>query len=364
MEESSLNDTPPFFYCVDEPAGNELTIPHITACPFSGWMVSTSGKKMTITAKIENQPDQVFEATLDRPDVVSFMDNKGIKISSICGFHFNVKLPDTMGDSLKLALTVSDGEYSAEEEITVKRFSSLQWEPREAEEKKSRSEYKDVWNDVSKDADNAKISVAGYTSEVELNRVANLTLDVLKDTVGVESTDTILEIGCGVGRMAPVLAPICNKWIGTDVSENMLEHARDRLNNLNNIELIAVNGWDLTPIPDASVDLVYCTVVFMHLDEWDRFNYICEAKRILKPGGRLFIDNYNLLSDIGWEFFMKNMMDYHPLDRPSNISKSSTPSELTAYLNRAGFINIKTKEDRMWIFAWAEKMQDTTSDNQ
>jgi hypothetical protein len=61
------------------------------------------------------------------------------------------------------------------------------------------------------------------------------------------------------------------------------------------------------------------------------------------------------LSDIGWEFFIKNMMDYHPLDRPSNISKSSTPSELIAYLSRAGLINIQSKEEGMWIFAWAEK---------
>jgi len=353
--EESKSDNPPFFYCIDEPAGNELTIPHINACRFTGWMASTTGKAMKISAKIEGQPEQIFEATQERPDVVAFLENEGNKVNMNCGFHFNVKLPDNMGDALTLLLEFNDGEYFSSEEITIKRFSSLQWEPRKSEEKKDRSQYKDVWNEVSKDVDEAKVSVAGYSSEEEFNRSANLKLGVLKDTVGVKNSDTILEIGCGVGRMGPVLAPICKKWIGTDVSENMIEYARNRLNNFNNIELIAVNGWDLAQIPDASVDLVYCTVVFMHLDEWDRFNYVCEAKRILKPGGRLFIDNYNLLSDIGWEFFIKNMMDYHPLDRPSNISKSSTPSELIAYLSRAGLINIQSKEEGMWIFAWAEK---------
>ena len=64
----------------------------------------------------------------------------------------------------------------------------------------------------------------------------------------------------------------------------------------------------------------------MHLDEWDRFNYVCEAFRVLKPGGRLYVDNFNLLSPSGWGFFMDNMLDYHPVDRPANISKSSNPS--------------------------------------
>ena len=355
VEESVLNDNPPYFYCVDEPAGNELTIPHINACRFTGWMASTAGKSMKISARIDGQPEQIFEATIERPDVVAFLENKGSRVNPLCGFHFNVQLPASMGDALTLELVFSDGEYFSTEEIIIRRFSSLHWTARESEEKKDRSQYKDVWNEVSRDVDEAKVSVAGYTSEEELNRVANVTLGVLNGTVAVKNTDTILEIGCGVGRMGPVLAPICEKWIGTDVSENMLKFAGSRLRKYNNIELVAVNGWDLSPIPDASVDLVYCTVVFMHLDEWDRFNYVCEAKRILKPGGRVFIDNYNLLSDIGWEFFIKNMMDYHPLDRPSNISKSSTPSELITYLDRAGFINIESKEDRMWIYAWAEK---------
>ena len=29
-----------------------------------------------------------------------------------------------------------------------------------------------------------------------------------------------------------------------------------------------MNGWDLRPILDSSVDVAYSTIVFMHLDEW------------------------------------------------------------------------------------------------
>jgi len=42
-------------------------------------------------------------------------------------------------------------------------------------------------------------------------------------------------------------------------------------------------------------------VVFMHLESWDRYNYISEAFRALRPGGRIYVDNINLCSDGGWK---------------------------------------------------------------
>ena len=38
------------------------------------------------------------------------------------------------------------------------------------------------------------------------------------------------------------------------------------------------------PIADSSIDVVYSTVVFMHLESWDRYAYVKEARRVLPPG--------------------------------------------------------------------------------
>ncbi|MEE4659202.1 MAG: methyltransferase domain-containing protein, partial [Halieaceae bacterium] len=219
-----------------------------------------------------------------------------------------------------------------------------------------RGNYKDTWNAVSDSENNAKISVAGYTDEAEFERTSAYTVSQLRNTVGILPDDEVLEIGCGVGRTARSMAPLCKRWTGADVSENMLAHARARTGDLPNVEFTALNGWDLAPFASESLDMVYCTVVFMHLDEWDRFNYIAEAMRVLRPGGRLYVDNYNLLSTVGWDFFMTNMLDYHPLQRPANISKSSTPQELVQFLTKAGFENIEHRAgDDMWVYAWGRK---------
>jgi len=51
------------------------------------------------------------------------------------------------------------------------------------------------------------------------------------------------------------------------------------------------------PIADRSIDFVYCTVVFMHLEQWDRYNYVEEAFRVLRRDGKFYVDSANLCSD-------------------------------------------------------------------
>lgn len=219
---------------------------------------------------------------------------------------------------------------------------------------KRRDEYKAVWNSVSKTETEAMFAVSGHTSEDELANTARGTVAILRECVGVNSTDVILEIGAGVGRVGAELAPICREWIGADVSENMLSHITARLKKHSNVRTVALSGFDLSPITSGTVDVVYCTVVFMHLDEWDRFGYIKEAYRVLKPGGRVFVDNINLTSDAGWALFLAHCA-VPPHERPTQISKTSTPAELTTYLNRAGFTNVGTRESDLWVFAFGFK---------
>jgi len=218
-----------------------------------------------------------------------------------------------------------------------------------------RADYRAVWDALATTEDDAKTYVAGYTDEAELLRTAEQVRDTLQSTVGIQPDDIVLEIGAGIGRVGQVLAPICKVWIGADVSRNMLRHLRRRLGAFPNVRTVLVDGYDLAPIPSESVDLVYCTVVFMHLDERDRFRYVVEGMRVLKPGGRLFVDNFSLLSDEGWRFFLEAMNGYRPRQRPPHLSKSSTPDELHAYFQRAGFQRIEQRSSGPWIMTYGVK---------
>lgn len=206
-----------------------------------------------------------------------------------------------------------------------------------------RSAYKKVWELQSKDLDVAALAVAGHTDEATLELTARGTIDMLKSTVGIGPLDAILEIGCGIARVGLPLSAECLHWVGADISSGMLRHAAIRLKERNNTTLVELSTVGLQEFPLDSFDLVYCTIVFMHLLEWDRYRYVEEAFRVLRPGGRFYVDNFTVATETGWKIFMESYG--YPIDRrPAHISMSSSREELQTYLLRARFVDVKVHD--------------------
>jgi SAM-dependent methyltransferase len=206
-----------------------------------------------------------------------------------------------------------------------------------------RSDYKKVWDRQTGDPDIASLAVTGSSDEADLERSGRFSTDVLRFTIGLGPNDVVLEIGCGVGRVGKVLSEECLHWFGADISGGMLRHAEARLRGRPNTTLVELSSVGLQEFPRDAFDIVYCTIVFMHLFEWDRFRYVEEAFRVLRPGGRCYFDNFHLDSASGWKLFLEGAR--HPLeDRPAHISMASTREELRTYLRKAGFTDIRIYE--------------------
>ena len=125
------------------------------------------------------------------------------------------------------------------------------------EHQPARSEYKKVWSALSTTEEQAKLHVIGVTDEAAFQATGEETLRFLQDSVGIGKEDVVLEIGCGIGRVGKMVAPLCRKWIGCDVASNMLALAAERLRDLPGIELRELSGYYLSGIANASVDVVY-----------------------------------------------------------------------------------------------------------
>ncbi|MGD0834064.1 MAG: methyltransferase domain-containing protein [Candidatus Dormibacteria bacterium] len=57
------------------------------------------------------------------------------------------------------------------------------------------------------------------------------------------------------------------------------------------VEWIATSVADLSPVPDASVDLVFSGQNIEHLFGDDLVDFLCESARVVRPGGHLVLDS-------------------------------------------------------------------------
>lgn len=110
------------------------------------------------------------------------------------------------------------------------------------------------------------------------------------------STDAVLEIGCGTGTTALKLAPGVTRYIGTDISSEMIAIAREKAvaERFSNVEFRVV-GSDGSTWPAGKFDAVLAFNV-MHLVP-DRARHLQQVHAALKPGG-LFISKTPCLSEM------------------------------------------------------------------
>ncbi len=107
---------------------------------------------------------------------------------------------------------------------------------------------------------------------------------ILNDPLIIKGT-TILDFGCGTGRITEFMSKDFKKVYGVDISKTMIATALERLASLENIYLCEIDGIHV-PLPDDSTQNVFSYLVFQHIKERamveDLFD---EIHRILMPNG-------------------------------------------------------------------------------
>ena len=99
---------------------------------------------------------------------------------------------------------------------------------------------------------------------------------ILSDLSGL-----VLDIGVGTGKNLKYYPDNC-KVVGMDVSSKMLEHAKKRAENLDNVSLFVMDGEHLA-FENHSFDYVITTFVLCSIP--DPVTALKEMKRVCKPDG-------------------------------------------------------------------------------
>lgn len=96
----------------------------------------------------------------------------------------------------------------------------------------------------------------------------------------------VLDVGCGDGMVAQMLAPRSTSYVGLDSSPRMVDAAAQRLRNQGHARFLTADMHEL-PLSDDSFDTVLLFHVLTYADRPEAA--ITESTRVLRPGGRLIV---------------------------------------------------------------------------
>jgi SAM-dependent methyltransferase len=104
--------------------------------------------------------------------------------------------------------------------------------------------------------------------------------------LGLQPRHSVVDVGCGSGRLAKALVPYLASggYLGTDVVQELLDYARAGCPPHWQFALVEELR---IPAADDSADFACFFSVLTHLLHEESYCYLLEARRVVKPGGRI-----------------------------------------------------------------------------
>jgi SAM-dependent methyltransferase len=131
---------------------------------------------------------------------------------------------------------------------------------------------------------------------------------------GLEPGHTVVDVGCGSGRLAVQLKDwLTGTYVGLDVVPDLFQYAQ-RACARSDWRFYAAPGTHI-PEPDDSADFVTFFSVFTHLLFEETYRYLRDSARILKPGGRIVFSFLEFRVPSHWFIFENSAKD----DRPEKV---------------------------------------------
>jgi len=180
----------------------------------------------------------------------------------------------------------------------------------------------------------------------------DLWMNVVSSHVKNQRTRTILDLGCGTGRFSEALAIHFHaEVIGIDPSTKMLEQARSKPHDLR-VRYEPGCGESI-PLPDNSVDLVFMSMIFHHLENPSLM--ALECRRVLRENGIAFLRAGTRERISSYPY-----VDYFPESKPILEECLPTNTSVREVFEAAGFrlltLELVTQQIASSYTAYAEKL--------
>jgi len=170
---------------------------------------------------------------------------------------------------------------------------------------KYQGQYENMWEGLRGDLQAHKKAVGG-----DFEAMGTLEFQLLR-SLGLHPESSVVDVGCGSGRLAVRLAPwLKGRYLGTDILPALLDHARG-LCSRDDWQFFTTDG-QFIPAVGETADFVCFFSVLTHISHEESWRYIQESKRVLKPGGKLVCSFLEFHIRSHWTIFDETFKDTAP----------------------------------------------------
>ena len=116
---------------------------------------------------------------------------------------------------------------------------------------------------------------------------------------GCNFTHTI-DLAAGHGRNSAKLATLADRLTIMDIQPGNIEICKERFSDREKTSFFVNNGFDMQPVRDGDVTLVYCFDAMVHFDSDVIRSYLRDTRRVLAPGCSAFFHHSNYSGGHDW----------------------------------------------------------------
>ncbi|UJP03505.1 MAG: class I SAM-dependent methyltransferase [Nitrosomonas sp.] len=263
----------------------------------SGWVFYWGDK---VVSELAVTADKTFvgnfSVNLPRPDVGAYVPF--VPAAKTCGFNFKLPAPSSTLKKIQIDVVFSDQT----------RTDFLIYDVDEVRLQAAKfAEYQKKLQQIPV-PDGALVFLTQGHSQTEeyqngiIPAVLTMQSYLQKSGVDIEQIKTLLDFGCGSGRLLVgwhMITPLIRLY-GCDLNPQLIQWAQQHLPQPIDCQLSHLNP----PLPyqDHQFDFIYLISVFTHLSLETQKQWIQEFKRILRKGGYLMVTLHG-------ELYVRNSFD-------------------------------------------------------
>jgi ubiquinone/menaquinone biosynthesis C-methylase UbiE len=155
---------------------------------------------------------------------------------------------------------------------------------------------------------------------------------------GLRPGMSLLDLGCGSGRLSVALSDLDIDYLGIDVVEDLLAYARRRSNRAFVFKLHTALS---IPRPDDCLDMVCAFSVFTHLQHHETYLYLADIRRALKPEGLCVLSYLSFANAEHWPTFLDAVAAGRG-SGPSPLVQFIEPSVIALWARELAFEHVAT----------------------